>query len=190
MIFQFSDTLPALKTLEDNIDVLTNEFKALKDETKTLDPEYNPIGAWRFFGFHRKGRKNPLCCDLCPETVKLVEGLGDIYSSGYSSLKARSNISRHTDAIDVQTTRVHLCLQASDVGSCMFWVNGEYAKWRVGKAFAFDPLLPHEGVNDTDTERVILLLDYRSFYNEFSKIGNVSLSKDARKQLRKDTRRV
>jgi aspartyl/asparaginyl beta-hydroxylase (cupin superfamily) len=45
----------------------------------------------------------------------------------------------------------------------MFWVNGEYAPWRVGKAFAFDPLLPHEGVNDTDTERVVLLLDYKSF---------------------------
>ncbi len=188
MIFQYSDTLPALKTLEDNLDVLMSEFKALKEESKTIDPEYNPIGAWRFFGFHRKGKKNPLSCDLCPETVKLTESLGNVYSSGYSSLKARNNISRHTDSLDIQTTRVHLCLQASDVGSCMFWVDGEYAPWRVGKAFAFNPLLVHEGVNDTDTERIVLLLDYKTLH--VPKLLKLSSAKDVGGNSSKDSQGI
>lgn len=163
-MFRYSDTVPQLKVLEDNADILVSEFKALKDSQKETDPDYNPIGSWRLFAFHRKDVRNKACCDLCPNTVKLIESLGDVYISGYSSLGAGKTIMRHIDSQDIKSIRVHFPLQVGK-GICRFFVEDAQTDWIERKAFCFDPLVSHEGFNHSTLERVILLIDYKKFYD-------------------------
>ncbi len=167
-MFQYSDTLPALRTIEENFDVFFDEFSIARWKQET-DEIYNPIGDWRFFGFHRKGVKNEECCKLCPKTVELIESLGEVYTSGYSTLRGHKKIHRHIDDQIIQTIRVHLTLQVGINAGSKFFVEQDgkenEALWEKGKAFAFNPLLYHHGSNVSGVERVILLIDYKKLYD-------------------------
>jgi beta-hydroxylase len=57
--------------------------------------------------------------------------------------------------------RCHLGLVVPREGTCEMDVDGRRVRWREGEAFVFDDSRPHEVWNDTDEERVVLLLDVR-----------------------------
>lgn len=108
------------------------------------------------------GARNEPVCARCPETVAALEALprshipGKAPSAFFSILKPHAHIPAHTG---VTNTRAIIHLPLVVPPACRFRVGGEIREWKVGEAFAFDDTIEHEAWNDSDEQRIVLILD-------------------------------
>jgi aspartyl/asparaginyl beta-hydroxylase (cupin superfamily) len=93
-------------------------------------------------------------------TTALIERLADSIAPGgkvgFIQLKARARLPMHSDATNAQLT-CHLPLIVP-VG-CGLRVAGEERSWQEGEPLFFDHCYPHEAWNDSDSTRIMLLLN-------------------------------
>jgi aspartate beta-hydroxylase len=124
--------------------------------------ELNHSPRWSAWFFWKDGLRQDANCARCPATAKLLDGLPllDLPGKGpsvmFSVLAPKTRIPPHTGSSNVRTT-VHLPLIVPP--GCGFRVGGETREWREGEAWAFDDTIEHEAWNDSDEQRIILILD-------------------------------
>jgi len=163
-MFYDKSQYPALKILEDNSEVIRKEFQSVMKMRMNEWPERDKYtGSWKVFGLYHCGRKLKSFCKCCPETTRVIESIGPVSMAGFSRMSAGTDILPHVDDVKEGLFRIHLGIQIPN-GDCGFWVDGQEKRWENGKAFLFDPLKIHKAWNKTSEERVILLLDFESFY--------------------------
>lgn len=154
------ERFPFTAMLERNAPGILAELReVLKEDAFVPWPEPHLYGkGWDVFGFYLFGRKIPEHCRACPRTAKVVEEVPGMTTAGFSRLAPGAHIRPHT-GFTSRVLRCHLGLITP--AGCRLRVGEEVWPWEAGKCLVFDDTLEHEAWNEADTERVVLLLDFR-----------------------------
>lgn len=170
--------LPALQALEECTEIIRRELLGImKDESFFLPYVNHPKGSksaetwrelnqskdWSTYHFFRHGKKIDENCERCPETAKIIESMDLTRIPGYgpevmfSVLKPKTRIKAHHGPINGRLI-VHLPLIVpEDCGAIR--VGPEKRTWQEGQCLIFDDAFEHEAWNESDQERVVLILD-------------------------------
>jgi len=158
------------------LDVFPENWQAIKAEVKEIlkhrdaIPLFHEISAdqkrislgdkWRtfiLFGFGYKLAKN---CAQAPVTTGLLEKIPNLQTAWFSILGPNHHIPAHR-GVTTGILRAHLGLIIpKKAEKCRLRVVDEMVVWREGELFVFDDTYEHEVWNDTDDERVVLILDF------------------------------
>ncbi len=126
-----------------------------------ISPDHKRIAAddrWRSFFLWGYGYRIESNCVHCPETVRLLETIPGLMTAFFSVMLPGTHLPRHKGVSKAIVT-CHLPLVVpDDAASCRIDVEGHVHQWAEGDCFVFDDTYPHEVWNDTDQERVVLLL--------------------------------
>lgn len=96
---------------------------------------------------------------LFPETMTILKGIEGVSTAYFSVLSPRARIKAHTGDTDAYY-RVHLGLCIPDaLPDCGIAVAGQKQSWQEGKCLAFNDIYCHSAWNDTDQNRIVLILD-------------------------------
>jgi len=109
------------------------------------------------FGFKQKMEKN---CALCPKTAAVLERIPELQTAWFSIITPRYHIPDHRGVTRGILT-CHLGLVVPDENeNCRIRVGEEIHNWEQGRTIVFDDSLSHEVWNDTDQDRVVLLMQF------------------------------
>jgi ornithine lipid ester-linked acyl 2-hydroxylase len=109
-----------------------------------------------FYGFRYRADRN---CARCPETARLLARIPRLQTAWFSILAPRATIPAHR-GITKGLVRAHLGLRVPrDRDQCWMRVGDRTVHWDEACCVLFDDTYDHEVRNDTDEERVVLLLD-------------------------------
>jgi aspartate beta-hydroxylase len=153
---------PLVQALEASAEMIMDEVSRLNnslfhDEAERIERE----GAWDVFMLFERGRKHLANCSRCPvttsileryDTMRTVEGL--IY---VSKMRPHTRIKAHRGPTNLRL-RCHLGLEVP-TGDCGIRVGHEQLKWISGKCIVFDDFFEHDAWNNTDSDRVVLIVD-------------------------------
>lgn len=135
------DSLPNLQDISEEYEVLTKD------------------NLWKTFILFEYGYKIEKSCQLCPETVKLVEQVPGMKSALFSIMGPRKHVPAHR-GLYKGLLRYHLGLIVPEPNtSCRIRVGQDVRSWGEGKSLIFDDSYQHEVWNDSNEHRVVLLLD-------------------------------
>lgn len=118
--------------------------------------DWGAVHLWQY------GRADPEALARCPATAAALAAVPQAELPGraptvfFSILQPHTRIPPHTGVSNTRTI-VHLPLVVPP--GCGFRVGGETRDWVEGTAFAFDDTIEHEAWNDSDSPRIILILD-------------------------------
>jgi len=159
--------LPFAAELEANWEVIRKEAefiltaRANLPPLKAISPDHDRIAAderWKVFFLKGYGYWQLRNCDLCPETYRLVRDIPSLESAFFSILEAGRDIRRHKGPTKAIMT-VHLGVMIpKDRDNCWIEVAKQRRHWDEGKLLVFDDTYKHQVRNDTDEDRVVLLL--------------------------------
>jgi beta-hydroxylase len=128
---------------------------------RRISPDHDRIAEddrWRSFFLWGYGVRSEKNCRRCPETARLVERIPDLQTALFSVLWPGSHIPRHRGVTKAILT-CHLPLRIpADRGRCHIRIAGQDHAWQDGKLLIFDDLYEHEVWNETDEDRVVLIL--------------------------------
>lgn len=154
--------------LEENWQVIRTELDQLLRFRKMLPPfqEISPDNGriavsdhWRVFLFYGFGERSERNCALCPETARLLAGIPKIASAWFSIMAPHYHVPTHR-GVTKGLVRCHLGLIIPpDPDRCRMRVGGTMTSWEEGRCIVFDDTRRHEVWNETDQERVVLLID-------------------------------
>jgi beta-hydroxylase len=117
-----------------------------------------PDDRWRGFILWGYGLKWERNCKLCPETANLLERIPGLLSAFFSVMQAGAHVPRHTGPTKAILT-AHLGIKVPvNSGACHMQIGAQDFSWVDGQMVVFDDMYPHEVWNDSDQDRVILLL--------------------------------
>jgi beta-hydroxylase len=150
---------PFTETLEANWGVIRGELLDLS--RKAFKPFFNKgklyDGTWDIFGLYAFGRKNAENCTLCPETTRVVETIPRMVTAAFSRLEPHTHIKPHVGYTPA-VLRCHLGLIVPE--DCALRVGPEVRGWQEGRCMVFDDTTEHEAWNRSDSERVVLIIDF------------------------------
>jgi len=120
-----------------------------------------PPGKWRSFFLVGYGYRSEANCARCPRTAEAVAAIPGLNSAFFSILEPGAHIPRHRGVTKAILT-AHLGLVVPvKREACRMQVDEERLTWDTGKMLVFDDTYFHEVWNDTDEQRVILLIQFR-----------------------------
>lgn len=117
---------------------------------------------WGALFFWRHGQRDMTTCRTLPLLAQLVDSLPLLRIAGrgpnafLSRVAPRTRIPPHHGVTNARIT-VHLPLIVPP--GCFLRVGSETRTLEAGKAWAFDDTIEHEAWNDSDEERIILIID-------------------------------
>ena len=89
-------------------------------------------------------------------TLSLFENFKEVITVSIARFPSSRIIPKHKGNRDL--VRIHYGIDVPD-GDIAFTVKGEEKKWENGKAFAFNDFYEHGGWNNTNSDRIILIVD-------------------------------
>lgn len=116
---------------------------------------------WKTFWFRGFGYRSALAHAACPETARLLDAVPGLETAFFSILAPRKRIPPHRGVFK-GIINYHLGLivpRRRD--ACWIRVGNEVLQWEEGKSAVFDDTNEHEVWNDTDEERVVLMIQFR-----------------------------
>lgn len=158
--------------LESNFDVIQEEFNRIYElRNSSRHPENEKLakdGVWGAYYFYRSGNIYPDNIESCPKTLELLHQIPGIKTAGsvfFSTLSANSKIKPHYGPHNFRI-RCHMGLVVPE--NCFISVGNIKKNWEVGKCIIFDDSFIHYVENNSDEERMILILDV--WHPDFSSI--------------------
>lgn len=114
--------------------------------------------SWRTFFLWGYGYRMDCNCVHAPKTAALVDSIPGLISALFSVHEPGTHLPRHRGVTKGMIT-CHLGLKIpADADQCVIAVNDKPYRWKPGEFFVFDDTQYHEVWNDTDEDRIILLL--------------------------------
>ena len=168
---------PWIEQLEAATGTIASELEAvMAAERAELVPyiqydEHQPLAQWRplnrnpdWTAIHlwQNGRRIDANADHCPQTLALLEAIGQPEIQGACPNAMFSLLAPHTAIpphVGVNNTRLVCHLPLIVPNGCWFRVGAETREWRVGEAFLFDDTIEHEALNPSDQLRVVFIFD-------------------------------
>lgn len=157
--------------LEDRAESIRKEAEILLRSREQLaplheiSPDHSRIDAgddkWKVHFLKGYGYWFDEHCEQCPETARAVRKIPGLESAFFSILEAGKHIPKHRGPTRAIFT-AHLGLMIPrERDDCWIKVDRIRGHWEPGKVLMFDDTYKHEVLNDTDQDRVILLLHIR-----------------------------
>jgi Aspartyl/Asparaginyl beta-hydroxylase len=153
------------RDLEDNYEVITQEYKALladeKDRFQSVT-SMNYEAGWKTLVLFYNGHRIPkFPYHLCPTTTQILEKYplaGRI--AGFNRQNPSSGIPLHSDGNNMWLT-TQMGIQVPSDQSAWIRVGPEKRYWENGKCLLYDTTYEHETMNESATEeRVVLHVDF------------------------------
>jgi len=161
------ETFDWVSYLESNAHTIRAEAKALLTDTMSvpsvqeISPDHGKIatdGKWRSFFMYAYGVRIGDNCAKAPKTAQIVSKIPGLLSAFYSIMLAGAHVPRHTGPTKaILTGHLGLVIPLKRE-ACHMRVADENVVWEEGRFVMFDDMYPHEVWNDTDEDRIILLL--------------------------------
>jgi aspartyl/asparaginyl beta-hydroxylase (cupin superfamily) len=162
---------PALNAVTQGFPQIRRECEALLDRRASMpayhevDPGQTKISAtidadkhWRVFMLYMLGYRPEANRALCPETCRILDGIPTLVQAFFSILDPGKNIPLHEGPY-LGYLRYHLGLRVPANNPPRILVNGQPHVWQEGKAVMFDDSHPHQVINNSDSLRVVLIID-------------------------------
>ena len=157
MFFEAS-CFPSVVALEDNWEVIREEYDSISSGAIPYLEEDLYRGEWDVFPLIAFGKKDERRCELCPKTWELVKDIPGLTTASFSVLGAYTEIHPHTGFTN-KVLRCHLGLKIPH--GCAIIVGEQARRWQEGKCLIFDDTIEHSAYNKNDEDRVVLLLDFK-----------------------------
>lgn len=129
---------------------------------REISPDHAKIAKddkWRSFFLWGYGVKIEDNCAKCPQTARILENIPGLLTAFYSVMLAGAHVPRHTGPTKaILTTHLGLMIPRERERCHMAVGDGNDVVWKEGEIVIFDDMFPHEVWNDTDEDRIILLL--------------------------------
>lgn len=120
-----------------------------------------PPGKWKSFFLWGYGYRNEANIARCPKTAAAVAGIPGLNSAFFSILAPGAHIPRHRGVTKaILTAHLGLVVPRRRQG-CRMQVEDRMLRWDEGRMLVFDDTYHHEVWNDTNEQRVILLIQFR-----------------------------
>jgi len=146
-------------------------FQDISQDQKSISKDDD----WRtyfLYGFGYKAKKN---CLRCPLTTSLIEQIPGMTTAFFSILNKGKHIPRHRGVFN-GFIRYHLGLKIPEpAASCRMEIENYTFNWEEGKGVLFDDTYQHEVWNNSNDERVVLLVDVIRPLNFHANIINKAL---------------
>ena len=143
-----------------------NQLLGMRDSLPSfheISPDQKRIShadKWKAFVLWGFGERSERNCSRCPKTAALLEKIPRLQSAWFSIIAPGYRIPRHR-GVTKGILRVHLGLKVPrERERCRMIVDTETVVWQEGRCVVFDDTCHHEVMNDTDEERVVLLIDF------------------------------
>lgn len=156
------------KSLETHYEAIRAEAITMLEERdkipplRKVSPDHDRIATdekWKSLFIWGYGYKFDRNAALCPVTAREVEKIPGLISAFYSIHEPGTHLPRHYGPTK-GTITCHLGLKIPTTEGCRISVNDEIYTWQDGQCFVFDDTYYHEVWNDTDEDRVILLIQF------------------------------
>jgi len=164
-VHDWESTFPTLKVINDRkLDVL-HEVRNASADGWFAWPQSN---LWRegqqrwdvlpLLGFGMRALDKLACFPLLAELLTQVKGLR---TAIFSRVGPRTKIKPHRGpfALSSNILRCHFGIQAPRNSG--IWVNGQFVQQEAGEWIVFDDTKLHSGINDSDEDKIVLLLDLK-----------------------------
>jgi len=162
-----SGTFAWIPFLEENWQTIRDEAKRLLRDpmsvpsVREISPDHEKIAVdekWRSLFLWGYGVRIDANCARCPETARILEKIPGLLTAFYSVMLAGAHVPRHTGPTKAILT-AHLGLVVPrNREACHMRVGDNNVVWEEGRIIVFDDMFPHEVWNDTDEDRIVLLL--------------------------------
>ena len=152
---------PFFKELEKNYEKIKEEFLSIESEMVDWMQSYLHRGGWQTYGIYDFPHGNIISnlANKVPFTRDLIkEAVPNHGTVGFSRLQAREIILPHK-GYQANFLRCHLGVIVPE-GDCGLAVENEILRWKEGVCVAFDDRKEHHAWNNTDQDRIVLLVDF------------------------------
>jgi len=163
------DQFPWMKQLEDNWQTVRREAEGVLEARELLppihqiSPDHDRLshdGSWKTYFLYGYGIRFERACARCPETAELLKSVPNLSSAFLSILAPGGYLPRHRGPTKAIITW-HLGLMVpQDREKCWIEVDRQRRSWTEGESLIFDDAQKHEVANETDEERVVLLIHF------------------------------
>jgi beta-hydroxylase len=120
-----------------------------------------PPGKWKSFFLWGYGYRNEGNIARCPKTAAAVADIPGLNSAFFSILAPGAHIPRHRGVTKAILTAHLGLIVPRRRRDCRMQVDDQMLRWDEGRMLVFDDTYHHEVWNDTDEQRVILLIQFR-----------------------------
>jgi beta-hydroxylase len=161
------ETFPWIPKLEANWEAIRDEAaEILRDRMsvpsiREVSPDHDKIALdekWRSFFLWGYGVRVKNNCARCPATAQMLEQIPNLLTAFYSVMLAGAHVPRHTGPTKaILTAHLGLIIPLKR-DRCHMAVGEHDVIWEQGRVVVFDDMYPHEVWNDTDEDRIILLM--------------------------------
>ncbi len=152
---------PFTRALRENWEKIYAEYLGVRSElVDWVETDLYDEG-WQVFGLFDfpDGAELTANTKKCPVAAHLVRHYFARHgAAGFSVLAPMTRIKPHT-GYQGEYLRCHLGLHIPD-GDCGLRVAGEVRRWQSGDVLVFDDRVEHAAWNLTDSERVVMLIDF------------------------------
>ena len=120
----------------------------------------------KYASFHKRNKEEiknnlkltPICTKFFNKTIKFFEDRSEVISIQIAKLPAGRSLPLHRG--DRKIRRIHLGLDVPK-GDIKFCVKGEEREWENGKCLGFNDFFEHRAWNNTDEDRINLIVDIK-----------------------------
>lgn len=148
--------------LEEHFAEIEREVSQLEADTFHAEAEnIRRTGRWEVMILFEAGRMKSENCAKVPRLTELLQKSPDVRTTAgliyLSRVKARTKIAAHRGGSNMRV-RLHLGILIPE-GDCRLRVDQEITGWSAGKCMVFDDFYEHEVWNNTDQDRLVLVVD-------------------------------
>jgi aspartyl/asparaginyl beta-hydroxylase (cupin superfamily) len=116
---------------------------------------------WKTFWYRGFGHRSQVFAELCPETARQVDAIPDVETAFFSILAPGKHIPAHR-GVYKGIINCHLgLLIPKERERCRIRVGRKTFSWAGGECRIFDDTRKHEVWNETDEERVVLMIQFQ-----------------------------
>jgi beta-hydroxylase len=115
------------------------------------------VDGWNVFALYALGVKLEHNCQLCPKTTELIEQIPGMKTAAFSVVAPNVHIPPHNGDIDI-FYRCTLGLVIPENSGIK--MGEEIRHWEEGKCLLFQDTQLHEAWNDSNSVKVILIIDF------------------------------
>ncbi len=162
-----------VQELEKNFNVIREEVLELLNKKVEsgfwlkAHPDYVTGTSWKTFELIFFGMKINENAGLCPKTYRLISKIPELITVDFSLLPAKTRILPHK-GYSTMILRSHLPLVVPN-GDLGIRVEGETKMWKEGELLSFDDSLIHEAWNETNQDRIVMMIDVAKPDGAYSK---------------------
>lgn len=162
--FYRKEDVDGVSTLEQGSEVIFKELvENLLDskKRKACFQKFSLGGqeGWRQIELEIYGVEYSQRTKLFPKTMEILSRIDGLATAYFSHLSPKTRIPAHAGECDAYY-RVHLGLKIpAMLPGCGIEVAGQRKSWQEGKCIVFNDIYFHTAWNDTDEERIVLIVD-------------------------------